>query len=73
MNTLKLLLSDKKFLAALAVVIVGVGTAFGLQWTEAGVSDAIMRLVEAVGVILSFAGALYAGKRVADKTTDKTE
>lgn len=65
METLKRLLTDAKFVGALAIVIVAVASTFGVQWTEVGVESWI---AEAVGIITALAGGLYALKRGKDKT-----
>ena len=65
MDKLKTLLTDAKFVSALAIVIVAVASTFGIQWTEIGVESWI---AEAVGIIAALAGGLYALKRGTDKT-----
>lgn len=66
-DTLKRLLTDAKFVGALAVVVVSIAAVFGVNWTEAGVQDWI---AEIVGAALALSGALYALKRGKDKTTE---
>ena len=66
------LLTDGKFVGAVAVVIAAIAAVFGVNWTEAGVQDWI---AEVVGIITALAGGLYALRRGIDKTTetDSTE
>jgi uncharacterized membrane protein YccC len=67
------LLTDGKFVGAVAVVIAAIAAVFGVNWTEAGVQE---WLAEVVGAVVAFSGAVYALKRGVDKTTktdDSTE
>lgn len=67
MNTLKRLLTDAKFVGAVAVVVATIAAVFGVNWTEAGVQDWIAELA---GLITALAGGVYAVKRGMDKTTE---
>ena len=69
MDTLKKLLTDAKFVSALAVVVAAIAAVFGVNWTEAGVQSWI---AETVGAILALSGALYALKRGTDKAGEDT-
>ena len=67
MDKLQKLLTDAKFISALAVVIASVSAVFGVDWTATGIEQWI---AETVGIITAFTGGLYALKRVADQRSD---
>lgn len=70
MDKLKVIFTDVKVLAALAIIVVTVAGFFGVDWTEAGVQAWI---AEAVAFVTVLAGSLYALKRgndAASKTQD---
>lgn len=67
MDKLQKLLTDAKFISALAVVIASVSAVFGVDWTATGIEQWI---AEAVGIVTAFTGGLYALKRVADQRSD---
>jgi len=70
MDKLQKLLTDAKFVGALAVVIASVAAVFGVDWTATGIEQWI---AETVGIVTAFTGAVYALKRGVDKTMSEGE